>query len=88
MDVLQKEINKWKKIVPLITSLKSESMEKRHWEEFNKLMNCPDLKIDDNLTFRTFYEMDLQLKSEEITEITDKSSSELKMGKKIRRNNK
>lgn len=82
MDCVQKEIIKWKKLIPIITSLKSESMQERHWDEVKKELNCQDLDVP-NSTLKTFYDMDIQQKSEQLTEITDKAVSENKMGGKL-----
>ncbi|MCQ2816062.1 MAG: AAA family ATPase, partial [archaeon] len=83
MDCVQKEITKWKKLVPLVTYLKSDSMKERHWEEFKKELGCPDLVIDENLKLQTFYDMEIHNKADQIQEITDKAVSEDKMGRKL-----
>lgn len=84
MDSMQKEINLWKKLVPLVTYLKNDYMQDRHWDEFKKEIDCPDLVIDENLRLQRFYDLRIQDKSEEIQEITDKAASEQKMGKKLK----
>ena len=83
MDCVQKEINVWKKLVPLITYLKNDYMQERHWEEVRKELNSPDLVIGEELKLQRFYDMKIQEKAEQIQEITDKASSEDKMGKKL-----
>ena len=83
MDCVQKEINVWKKLVPLITYLKNDYMQERHWEEVRKELNAPDLVIGEELKLQRFYDMKIQEKAEQIQEITDKASSEDKMGKKL-----
>ncbi len=83
MDCVQKEINLWKKLVPLITYLKNDYMKERHWDEVKRELNAPDLVIGDELKLQRFYDMKIQEKAEQIQEITDKASSEDKMGKKL-----
>ena len=83
MDCVQKEINLWKKLVPLITYLKNDYMQKRHWDEVRKELNAPDLEPNENLKLQRFYDMKIQDKAEQIQEITDKAASEDKMGKKL-----
>ncbi|MBO6262544.1 MAG: hypothetical protein J6N95_08120, partial [Bacilli bacterium] len=83
MDCVQKEINVWKKLVPLITYLKNDYMKERHWDEVRKELNAPDLVIGEELKLQRFYDMKIQEKAEQIQEITDKASSEDKMGKKL-----
>ena len=83
MDCVQKEINVWKKLVPLITYLKNDYMKDRHWDDVRKELNAPDLVIGEELKLNKFYEMNIQEKAEQIQEITDKASSEDKMGKKL-----
>ena len=83
MDCVQKEINLWKKLVPLVTYLKNDYMKERHWAEIKKELNCPDLVIDEGLKLQRFYDMRIQEKAEQIQEITDKAAAEDKMGKKL-----
>ena len=83
MDCVQKEINVWKKLVPLITYLKNDYMQERHWDEVRRELAAPDLVIGEELKLQRFYDMKIQEKAEQIQEITDKASSEDKMGKKL-----
>ena len=83
MDCVQKEINVWKKLVPLITYLKNDYMQERHWDEVRRELSAPDLVIGEELKLQRFYDMKIQEKAEQIQEITDKASSEDKMGKKL-----
>ena len=83
MDCVQKEINLWKKLIPLVTYLKNDYMKERHWDEIKKELNCPELVIDENLKLQKFYDMRIQDKADQIQEITDKAASEDKMGKKL-----
>ena len=83
MDKISKEIITWKKLLPLITSLRSDSIKERHWDEIKKSINHPDLKIDESLKLKLFYDLKIYEKSEEIGEIAEKAQSEDKMGKKL-----
>ena len=83
MDCVQKEINLWKKLVPLITSLKNEYMQERHWDEVRKELNC-EIVFDENLRLQRFYDLRIHEQADQIQEITDKAASEDKMGKKLK----
>ena len=84
MEQIMKEINTWKKLIPLIGNLKNEAVQERHWEDIKKIIKTPKLKIDENLKLNEFYEMKIFEKSEEITEIAERATNEDKMGKKIK----
>jgi dynein heavy chain len=83
IECINREINLWKKLIPLISSMKSDCIKDRHWDEIKKIINKKDLKIDKNLNIKLFYELNIHLKNEEIGEITEKAANEEKMQKKI-----
>ncbi len=83
MDCISREINLWKKLIPLISSMKNEFIKERHWDEIKGIINKKDLKVDKNLNIKLFYDLNIHLKNEEICEITEKAANEDKMEKKI-----
>lgn len=83
VDLISKEINLWKKIVPLIAALKADYILERHWEVVRATLDCHDLKIDDKLKLQYFYDKKIHEKTEEITEVTERAATEDKMFKKL-----
>ena len=83
LECISKEINLWKKLIPLISSMKSDYIKERHWDEIRSIIGKKDLKIDKNLNIKLFYELNIHLKNEEIGEIAEKAANEDKMEKKI-----
>lgn len=83
VDLISREINQWKKIVPLIAALKADYVLERHWDMVREILNCPELKINDDLYLRYFYDKKIQEKNEEIGEVTERAATEDKMSKKL-----
>lgn len=83
VDCIVKEINLWKKIVPLIANLKNEFIKERHWDDIRKFINYPDLKVDDNLKLKLFYDLKIHEKNEDIGEVAERAANEDKMDKKL-----
>lgn len=84
VECIQKEINLWKKLVPLITSIKSPSIKERHWKAIRDIIRTPDLIIDENLKLRLFYDLKIHEKAEEIGEVAERAVNEEKMEKKLK----
>ena len=83
VDSISKEINLWKKLVPIISNLKSDYIKERHWDEVKLLLETPDLKVDGHLSIQTFYDLKVHEKNEDVTEVTEKAANEEKMNKKL-----
>ena len=83
VDSISREINVWKKIVPIISNLKEDYIRERHWDEVRTLLDVPNLVVNDKLSIRKFYELKVHEKNEEITDITEKAANEEKMNKKL-----
>merc|ERR1711957_16375 len=74
IECINKEINLWKKLIPLISSMKADCIKDRHWDEIKSIINKKDLKIDKNLNIKLFYDLNIHLNNEEIGEITEKAA--------------
>lgn len=82
-DQMQREINLWKKLVPLIASMKNDYIKERHWDNVREVINYKDLKVDNNLKIKLFYDIKLHEKNEEISEVAERAANEDKMEKKL-----
>lgn len=83
VDLISKEINLWKKIVPLISALKADYILERHWDTVREIMGVNDLIVNDTLKLDYFYEKKVHEKAEEIGEVAERAASEDKMSKKL-----
>lgn len=66
MDV----IKKWLVFLPLIAELRDDSMRERHWEALKKTIK-QDFNVDDKLTLKDVFDLNLGKFAEEVAEITD-----------------
>jgi dynein heavy chain len=66
MDV----IKKWLIFLPLIGELRDISMRDRHWDALKKEVQ-KDFSVDDKLTLRDVFNLNLDKHSEAVEEITD-----------------
>ncbi len=83
VELITKEINLWKKIVPLIASLKADYILERHWDTIREILNSKDLVVNEKLKLNYFYEKKVHEKSEDIGEVAERAASEDKMSKKL-----
>src|SRR5690606_18763288 len=80
---VEETILNFKDSLPLIVSLKNESMKPRHWQ---KLMEITGVKFDSNMkavTLDHIFAMELHRYTETIEEIVNESIQELKIESEI-----
>jgi len=81
MGILE-DIKKWMVFLPLIAELADKDMRERHWNDLKKKINC-QFTIDDNLTLKDVYLLNLDKHVEDVEEITDQAKQEAKMEKTL-----
>jgi dynein heavy chain len=84
IEAFNKDLNRWKKLLPIITALRGEMVKERHWEDVREKINTKDLKVDEKLFLKTFYDLQIELKGDEINEICERAVNEDKMDKKLK----
>lgn len=79
---VMEEIKKWLVFLPLIAELRDESMRDRHWAALKKEIQ-KDFNLDDKLTLRDVFNLNLNSHAEAVEEITDQSKQEARMEKTL-----
>lgn len=67
---IMEEIKKWLVFLPLIAELRNEAMRDRHWDALRAEVQ-KDFQVDDKLTLRDVFNLNLNKHSEAVEEITD-----------------
>ena len=76
------EIKKWLVFLPLIGDLRDNSMRDRHWQQLKDAVK-QDFEVDDKLTLRDVFNLNLTKYVEVVEEITDQARQEAKMEKTL-----
>ena len=76
------EIKKWLVFLPLIGDLRDNSMRDRHWQMLKDAVK-QDFEVDDKLTLRDVFNLNLTKYVEVVEEITDQARQEAKMEKTL-----
>jgi dynein heavy chain len=74
------EIKKWLVFLPLIEDLAIPAMQPRHWDDLKKRINA-EFTIDDKLTLKDIYDLNLGKFADDVEEICDQARQEDKMEK-------
>jgi dynein heavy chain len=77
-------IKSWLTFLPLIAELRDEAMRERHWTALKKEIK-KDFEIDDKLTLRDVFNLNLNQQVETVEEITDQAKQEARMEKTLNR---
>ena len=77
-------IEEFRKMLPLLTYLRSAALTKRHWSEINKIVGTSiNPKDDPELTLKRLMEIRVPEKTEQIGEVTMKAEKEKELGAKM-----
>ncbi len=77
-------IEEFRKMLPLLSYLRSEALSKRHWSEINKIVGTNiNPKEDQTLTLKRLMEIKVPDKTEEIGEVTMKAEKEKELAAKM-----
>lgn len=79
---LMTEIKSWLQFLPLIAELRDDAMRERHWTSLKKEIK-QEFDVDDKLTLKDVYALDLNQQSEAVEEITDQAKQEARMEKTL-----
>lgn len=79
---LMQDIKNWLIFLPLIAELRDEAMRERHWTALKKAIG-KDFSVDDKLTLRDVFNLNLSQQSENVEEITDQAKQEARMEKTL-----
>ena len=69
---VMEEIKKWLVFLPLIGELRDESMRERHWDSLKKEVQL-EFNVDEKLTLRDVFNLNLNKHSEAVEDITDQA---------------
>jgi dynein heavy chain len=76
------EIKKWLILLPMIGELRTDAMRERHWQKLRDEVK-QDFTVDDKLTLRDVFNLNLNKYQEAVEEITDQARQEAKMEKTL-----
>ena len=76
------DIKNWLVFLPLIAELRDEAMRERHWSALKKAIK-KDFNVDDKLTLRDVFNLNLNQQSETVEENTDQAKQEARMEKTL-----
>lgn len=79
---LMQDIKSWLVFLPLIAELRDEAMRERHWTALKKEIKH-EFDVDDKLTLKDVYNLNLNQQSEAVEEITDQAKQEARMEKTL-----
>ena len=79
---LMQDIKNWLVFLPLIAELRDEAMRERHWTALKKAIK-KDFNVDDKLTLKDVFNLNLNQQSETVEEITDQAKQEARMEKTL-----
>ena len=76
------DIKKWLVFLPLIAELRDQSMRDRHWQAIKTIVK-KDFTVDDHLTLRDVFALNLNSVPADVQEVTDQARQEAKMEKTL-----
>jgi len=79
---LMTEIKSWLQFLPLIAELRDDAMRERHWTALKKEIK-QEFEVDDKLTLKDVYALNLNQQAEAVEEITDQAKQEARMEKTL-----
>jgi dynein heavy chain len=79
---LMNNIKSWLTFLPLIAELRDDAMRERHWDALKKEIK-KDFNVDDKLTLKDVYNLNLNQQAEAVEEITDQAKQEARMEKTL-----
>ena len=79
---LMQDIKNWFVFLPLIAELRDEAMRERNWSALKKAIK-KDFNVDNKLTLRDVFNLNLNQQSETVEEITDQAKQEARMEKTL-----
>jgi len=79
---LMNDIKSWLQFLPLIAELRDDAMRERHWAALKKEIK-QDFNVDDKLTLKDVYGLNLNQQAEAVEEITDQAKQEARMEKTL-----
>ena len=79
---LTQSIKRWLVFLPLIAELRDDAMRERHWTALKKEIK-QDFVVDDKLTLRDVYNLNLDKQAEAVEEITEQAKQEARMEKTL-----
>ncbi len=82
--VIEKKVKNMQTLLPLISSLHSEFMESRHWQEIIQITGREIDPLSPNFCFNDILEMELYNYEIAVNEIVDKAQKEAKIDKKLK----
>ncbi len=84
-NTVNEKITNMGKILPLISSLHSEFMEKRHWEELKQITKQDFDPYSPAFNFADVLKLELYRFENQVNEIVDKAQNEAKIEKKLKK---
>ena len=79
---LMQSIKSWLVFLPLIAELRDDAMRERHWTALKKEIK-QDFNVDDKLTLKDVYNLNLNQQAEAVEEITDQAKQEARIEKTL-----
>ena len=83
-SVLEKRVKNMQTLLPLISSLHSEFMEQRHWQEIMQITNKEVDPSSPSFSFNDILSMELYEYEVAVNEVVDKAQKEAKIEKKLK----